>query len=110
MPDIIPADKYILPPHEAEEADAISEMVKDFQEKMAQTNDNVISPAHYTKGGVECIKAIEASMSAEAFCGYLKGNVMKYVYRYEQKGGVESLEKARVYLDWLIKKVNEEIA
>lgn len=64
--------------------------------------DNVNSPSHYNKGGVECIDAIESSMTKEAFCGYLKGNVIKYMYRYENKGGVESLKKAQWYLSKLI--------
>lgn len=37
--------------------------------------DNVNHPAHYTQGGIECIEAIKASMTPEAFRGYLKGNV-----------------------------------
>ena len=66
------------------------------------TMDNVNSPAHYVKrGGVECIDAIRASMTAEAFAGFCKGNVIKYVFRYEDKGGVEDLRKAMVYLTWL---------
>lgn len=64
--------------------------------------DNVNHPNHYAKGGVECIDAIADSMSTEAFSGFCKGNIMKYIWRYESKGGVEDLKKARVYLDWLI--------
>ena len=64
--------------------------------------DAVNHPQHYCKGGVECIDAIKASMTAEAFAGYCKGNVMKYIFRYENKGGVEDLNKALVYLNWLI--------
>ena len=64
--------------------------------------DAVNHPQHYTKGGVECIDAIKASMTTEAFAGYCKGNVMKYIFRYENKGGVEDLDKALVYLNWLI--------
>ena len=51
--------------------------------------DNVNHPKHYNKGRVECINAIQASMSKESFCGYLKGNIVKYMWRYEDKGGVE---------------------
>lgn len=65
-------------------------------------SDAVHSPQHYTKGGVECIDAIRASMTPKAFAGYCKGNVMKYIFRYEDKGGVEDLKKAQVYLGWLI--------
>lgn len=64
--------------------------------------DPVLKPSHYNKGGVECISAIQASMTDEAFAGYCKGNVMKYIFRYEDKGGVEDLRKAAVYLGWLI--------
>lgn len=65
-------------------------------------DDMVNHPPHYCKGGIECIDAIKASMSPEAFSGYCKGNIMKYIYRYEEKGGAEDLLKARVYLQWLI--------
>ena len=69
----------------------------------------VFHPGHYNSGGIECIAAIKASMSPEGFQGFCKGNVEKYVWRYEQKAGVEDLEKARVYLDWLIESVKENL-
>lgn len=72
--------------------------------------DNVMKPAHYTRGGIECIDAIKSSMVLEAFCGYCKGNVEKYVWRYEAKGGVEDLQKASVYLTWLIAAEREREA
>ena len=34
--------------------------------------------------------------------GYFEGNVIKYVSRWRDKGGVEDLRKARHYLDKLI--------
>lgn len=67
-----------------------------------QPHDDVQHPNHYCKGGIECIDAIKASMTPEAYKGYLKGNCLKYLWRYEAKGGVESLRKAGVYLNWLI--------
>jgi len=69
--------------------------------------DFVNHPPHY-QGSIECIDAIEASMSAEAFKGALKANVIKYVWRYEGKGGVESLQKAQWYLNRLIAVVETE--
>lgn len=48
--------------------------------------DAINHPEHYCQGGIECIEAIKASMSAEAYRGYLKGNIMKYLWRYEHKG------------------------
>ena len=65
--------------------------------------DVVNSPPHYKAGGIEAIEGIEASMGPEAYAGYLKGNIMKYMWRYERKGKpIEDLKKARWYLDRLI--------
>lgn len=61
-------------------------------------NNNVEHPDHYNQGGIECLEAIKASMSEEAFKGFLKGNVMKYLWRYEHKNGAEDLRKAHYYL------------
>lgn len=72
-----------------------------------EPKDNVNHPSHYTQGGIECIEAIKASMSHEAYCGYLKGNVQKYMWRYEHKGGVESLKKAQWYLSRLIEEQSQ---
>lgn len=66
-------------------------------------NDPVNHPDHYTQGDIECIDAIEASMTFEAFCGYLKGNAQKYLWRYENKGkALEDLQKAQWYISKLI--------
>ena len=64
--------------------------------------DNVDRPMHYAAGSIECIDAIEAQLSAEEFRGYLKGNVIKYLWREKHKGGVESLKKANWYLNKII--------
>lgn len=65
--------------------------------------DAVNHPSHYTNGDIECIDAIKASMGKDQFCGYLKGNIIKYVWRYELKEKpVQDLEKAQWYLNRLI--------
>jgi hypothetical protein len=35
---------------------------------------------------------------------YYSGNILKYLLRYKYKNGVEDLEKAKHYLEYLIKK------
>jgi len=61
--------------------------------------DVVNNPDHYNTGNIECIDAIEESMSSVAFKGYLKGNCMKYLWRYDYKGKqVEDLQKCQWYL------------
>jgi len=68
--------------------------------------DVVNNPDHYNTGAIECIEGIQASMSAEAFAGYLKGNCMKYLWRYDYKGKpVEDLQKAQ----WYLARLTEEI-
>ena len=73
--------------------------------------DVVNQPSHYNSGGIECIEAIEQSMNEEAFKGYLKGNCMKYLWRYETKHPdrpAEDLKKARWYLNKLIEVQDAE--
>ena len=73
---------------------------------MNQMTDNVNRPNHYTAGKVECIDAIEAATNdlkgIEAVC---TGNVIKYVWRWKRKNGLEDLKKAQWYLKKLIQEV-----
>ena len=90
------------------------DVVNGIDEAMAKSHywadskkeDVVNSPSHYNNGSIECIEGIQASMSTEAFAGYLKGNCMKYLWRYDYKGKpVEDLQKAQWYLTKLIKEL-----
>lgn len=66
------------------------------------------SPEHYTKGSIEAIDYIKASMTKEQYTGFLLGNVKKYIHRYQYKGEpVKDLMKAAWYLDRLIKEVKD---
>ena len=71
-----------------------------------EDEDVVNKPDHYNTGNIECIDAIEESMSSIAFQGYLKGNCMKYLWRYDYKDKpVEDLQKAQWYLAKLLNVV-----
>lgn len=72
-----------------------------------QTMDMVNNPPHYNKAGIETIQAIKA-MLGEGFKYYLQGNIMKYIWRYEYKDGVQDLEKAQWYLNELIEDRQED--
>jgi hypothetical protein len=71
--------------------------------------DLVNHPPHYNKGKIECIDAIESAVSdlhgIEAVC---TANAIKYLYRWKAKDGVESLKKARWYLDRLINTLEDK--
>lgn len=59
--------------------------------------DMVNHPPHYNKGGIECIDAIEAMLTHEEFVGYLRGNSLKYRWRFRYKSGIQDLDKATWY-------------
>lgn len=63
------------------------------------TVDNVNHPPHYIRkeGGPECIDAIEAALTEEEYRGYIKGNVMKYLWRERYKDKDQDLKKAMWY-------------
>lgn len=60
-------------------------------------------PAHYNNGSIECIDGIKAALTKEEYIGFLKGNVLKYLWRCGSKGKLtEDLKKGRWYLERLI--------
>ena len=63
-------------------------------------------PSHYTQGGIECIDALKAATVSktgiEAVC---TANAIKYLWRYEEKNGIEDVKKTRWYIDRLIKEL-----
>lgn len=90
-------------------ASRIEELEEAIEKGPNMKNDNVNSPNHYRQGGIECIEAIKASMSQHGFRDYLKGNVMKYIWRYEHKGkAVEDIKKAIWYLNRLKDELYEQ--
>ena len=54
-------------------------------------------PDHYNLP-IQPWEYMESAMSDEAFLGYLQGNVIKYVSRFREKGGVADIDKAIHYL------------
>ena len=70
--------------------------------------ETVLHPTHYTTGEIEVIDYIRDKLTAEQFTGFCEGNVLKYVSRWRQKGGLEDLSKAKVYLDWMIQSATKE--
>ena len=70
------------------------------------SDERVNHPAHYTQGGVECIDAIRAAtVNKSPFEAVCVSNVIKYLWRYEDKGGLEDIEKAAWYLQRLRKEL-----
>jgi hypothetical protein len=65
--------------------------------------DSVNKPKHYNQGKVECIDAIEsATIGKTGIQAVCTANVIKYLWRFEDKGGFEDIKKAQWYLNKLI--------
>jgi hypothetical protein len=64
-------------------------------------NSEVDHPIHYNQSGIECIDAISAA-TGDGMEYYLQGNIIKYLWRYRYKNGVQDLKKAEWYLKKLI--------
>lgn len=78
-----------------------SEAVVVFTDVKPSHQEDNVNPSHYTFGGIETIDYLKANMTLEGFIGFLQGNVLKYVSRYNKKNGLEDLKKAKWYLDRL---------
>lgn len=61
-----------------------------------------VGGSHYNTKKVQPWDAMESCMSTEEFVGYLRGNVIKYTMRCNDKGGVQDLEKAQHYMEKLL--------
>ena len=70
---------------------------------------DTINPSHYNHGEVECIDALKAAtvnkIGIEAVC---VANIIKYLWRYETKGGMDDIRKAQWYLNKLIEEVKND--
>jgi len=73
--------------------------------------DYLVNPKHYKSDkGLECIDCIEGVVQdlvgVEATD---TGNIMKYLWRWKNKDGVNDLKKAQWYLDHLIAHVENDV-
>lgn len=68
-----------------------------------------INPSYYKRGKFETIDVIlDITKHLDGDEGYLVGNIIKYISRYDEKNGVEDLRKARWYLSKLIELLKEK--
>ena len=80
------------------------ELVKDLKDFANRQYDDITKPEHYCAGyNIEPLDYIQKNG-----LDFLEGNIIKYVSRYDMKGGVKDLEKARFYLDRLIEREKEK--
>ena len=66
-------------------------------------NDVQIAGSHYQRQEIQAWDYIAANK-----IGYFEGNIIKYVSRWQNKGGVEDLRKAKHYIEKLIELNGEK--
>lgn len=80
------------------------EETKNKEEK----EDMVNYPKHYTQGKFECIEVIEEiTKQCDKFEAYLVGTILKYLWRWKAKNGLDDLKKAQWYLNKLVSEVEK---
>lgn len=62
-----------------------------------------VGGSHYKKYRIQPVEFIMAND-----IGYMEGNVIKYVVRHKDKGGIADLEKAMHYLQMLIEQERKQ--
>tara|TARA_Y100000310_G_scaffold238635_1_gene242106 strand:- start:198 stop:467 length:270 start_codon:yes stop_codon:yes gene_type:complete len=75
------------------EEDSLKNSIDGHHEK------KIKNPKHYKGLGIEPLDYIIANKM-----DFLEGNIIKYITRYPNKGGVKDLIKAREYIDKLIER------
>lgn len=77
---------------------------------MKKENDknNVDHPSHYNNGTIECVDAIESALTPEEFRGWLKGSIIKYIWRLNHKSvPLQDCQKALWYGNKLEKNLKD---
>ena len=84
----------------------IVDLLREAQDSAKKTEPETdkINPEHYKTGGIETFDYLKAKLTAEQLKGFCKGNIIKYITRADQKNKKEDLEKAKWYLEKLIKE------
>lgn len=104
MKELIAASKRTNTAASTGESTVINPVVDAIVEKESMEK-NVNHPKRYTKGKIECIDALESAVAGktpeDAIC---VANVIKYLWRFEEKEPLRSLKSAEWYLKRLIAK------
>jgi hypothetical protein len=83
----------------------VATLINKLMKEENKSEDKVNHPKHYTNhpSGIECIQVIE-------HMNFNLGNVIKYVWRCENKNGLEDLKKAQWYLNREIERLGKDVS
>lgn len=71
-------------------------------------SDIINKPEHYHKGGIDIIDFAGMKFEKEELKGFCRINALKYITRYDQKNGIQDLQKANFYVNKLIELEEEK--
>lgn len=80
-------------------SDIVRLVLSEGESDSTSTNDNVNHPSHYETGNFECIDVMIETQGKEAVMDFCVCNAFKYIYRHNNKNGIEDVKKAKWYLD-----------
>lgn len=117
--EIVNGKKYIFMEHKVtwETGSCCKHCIADLDENLCvqlqqrdcvggyfQKEENImqVGGTHYEQMAIQPLQVMKANFSKAEYEGYLRGNVLKYLLRYQTKNGVEDLKKASSYLDELV--------
>ncbi len=80
-------------------SDIVQLVLSEEKSDSTSTNDNINHPSHYETGNYECIDVMIETQGKEAVMDFCVCNAFKYIYRHNNKNGVEDVKKAKWYLD-----------
>lgn len=70
---------------------------------MFSNDSNTVNhPHHYNTASVECIDLMQELYGLEAVKYFCKCNALKYLYRADNKNGLEDIKKATWYLNKIV--------
>lgn len=84
-------------------------MQKPYYNIPVENINNAVVPDHYHKYGMDTLTFLEEGFPPEVVRSFCLGNVVKYSQRYKLKGGIEDLEKAKYYLEYLLKSEKKDL-
>jgi hypothetical protein len=68
-----------------------------MEEQSMKSSKKQVGGSHYKKYKIQPVEFIIKNN-----IGFVEGNIIKYVLRFKEKGGVQDLEKAKHYIELLI--------
>jgi len=82
---------------------------REWEEVFDNEEEQVNSPSHYNQGGIGWIDAMfAATVNKPLNEAVLVSNVMKYLWRYEAKNGIEDVKKAQWYINKLVEILDKK--